>query len=206
MSGTPSTYGFIFYGDIPSTFDSSIINGFNLFSDSSGTFPKHAHVVMFLYNNVNDDFEENFNSIVNAINDQTSEISSALNDQTDQITGTIEDQYSGSPESSFNTGDIITQHNEKMGVLSFGSDVMLQFLDMFQSANVGAAQLTLPGFNITVQDVNYQVWEDQTFNFSQLEQWVPGLIDVIRIMLPAFVWLMVLRYCIQVFERNFLSK
>lgn len=136
----------------------------------------------------------------------TNDIIAAIQNQTSDLQQSIEDQYSGDPETEFSVDDVITQHNEKMGVLSFGSDVMLQFLDMFQSANVGAAQLTLPGFNITVENVEYSVWPDYSFNFEQLNEWVPGLMSVIRMMLPAFVWLMVLRYCINVFEKNFLSN
>lgn len=123
-----------------------------------------------------------------------------------EIVQAIEDQYKMEDGEDFGINDVISQHNDKMGVLSFGSDVMIQFLDMFQNTNPGTAQLTLPGFAITVQNVEYQVWQDQTFNFNQLETWFPSLIDIIRLILPAFVWLMVLRYCIGVFERNFLSK
>lgn len=152
-------------------------------------------------------------AVVAAINNQTSvlggkldSIDSSVDQAADDIQQSIEDQYSGEPEDEFAVDDVITQHNEKMGVLSFGSDVMLQFLDMFQSANVGTAELTLPGFNITVENVEYSVWPDYSFNFEQLNEWVPALMSVIRVMLPVFVWLMVLRYCIKVFEDNFLSK
>lgn len=144
--------------------------------------------------------------IVNAINNQTDSITGSIDQNTDDIQQSIEDQYEVDPDEDFNVDDIISEHNDKMGVLSFGSDVMLQFLDMFQSANVGTAELTLPGFNITVEDVSYSVWPDYSFNFEQLNEWVPALMSVIRVILPAFVWLMVLRYCIKVFEDNFLAK
>lgn len=150
--------------------------------------------------------EKDVDSIITAINNQTGAIQGSIGQASDDIQQSIEDQYSGDPEEEFSVDDVITQHNEKMGVLSFGSDVMLQFLDMFQSANVGTAELTLPGFNITVEDVEYSVWPDYSFNFEQLNEWVPVLMSVIRMMLPAFVWLMVLRYCVNVFEKNFLSN
>ena len=145
-------------------------------------------------------------NIVSAINNQTGALQGSIGQAADDIQQSIDDQYSGDPETEFSVDDVITQHNEKMGVLSFGSDVMLQFLDMFQSANVGTAELTLPGFNITVENVDYSVWPDYSFNFEQLNEWVPGLMSIIRVMLPAFVWLMVLRYCIKVFDDNFLAK
>lgn len=145
-------------------------------------------------------------SIIGKIDEQTDVIVGSIEDAADQIADQIENQYSGDPSSEFDVNDIITQHSEKMGVLSFGSDVMLQFLDMFQSANVGTAELTLPGFNIAVAGVDYAVWPDYSFNFEQLNDWVPALMSVIRVILPAFVWLMVLRYCIKVFEDNFLAK
>lgn len=144
--------------------------------------------------------------VVQAIQDQTRTLNNFISNQTNDILESIEGQYSGDPTEEFSVNDIVSQHSEKMGVLSFGSDVMLQFLDMFQSANVGTAELTLPGFNITVENVEYSVWPDYSFNFEQLNDWVPSLMSVIRVMLPAFVWLMVLRYCIKVFEDNFLAK
>lgn len=150
--------------------------------------------------------DEQVQSIISSINNQTTTLDGSIDQAADDVQQSIEDQYSGDPETEFSVDDVITQHNDKMGVLSFGSDVMLQFLDMFQSANVGTAQLTLPGFNITVENVDYSVWPDYSFNFEQLNEWVPGLMSVIRMMLPAFVWLMVLRYCINVFEKNFLSN
>ncbi|MBQ7903539.1 MAG: hypothetical protein IJ362_07400 [Oscillospiraceae bacterium] len=118
----------------------------------------------------------------------------------------IKQQYAMEDGEDFGINDVVTQHNDKMGVLSFGSDVMIQFLDLFQNTNPPPAQLTLPAFSMKIQDQTYNVWDDQTFNFSELETWIPDFIYIIRIMLPAFVWLMVLRYCILVFERNFLSK
>lgn len=123
-----------------------------------------------------------------------------------EIVQAIEDQYTMEDGEDFGIDEVISEHNEKMGVLSFGSDVMIQLLDMFQNTEPGAAQLTLPGFTITVDNVDYQVWDDQTFNFDELEAWVPDLIDIIRTILPVFVWLMVLKYCISVFERYFLSR
>lgn len=145
-------------------------------------------------------------SIIGKIDEQTDVISGSIEDAADQIADQIEEQYSGDPASEFDIGDVIDQYNDKMGVLSFGSDVMLQFLELFQSANVGSAELTLPGFDITVQNVEYQVWPDYSFNFNQIDVWVPGLMSIIRVILPTFVWLKVLGYCITVFERNFLSN
>lgn len=163
-------------------------------------------------------------ALIQAINNQTTtlngsigNVNSSVQSGTSQITGSveqgasdiqnkIEEQYDMSANEDFGIGSIENKYNEKMGVLSFGSDVMLQFLDMFQTANVGTARLTLPGFTIKVQNQNYKVWDDITFNFEQIGEWFPDLISIIRVILPAFVWLMVLRYCINVFEKNFLSS
>lgn len=145
-------------------------------------------------------------SIIGKIDEQTDVISGSIEDAADKIADQIEKQYEYSVNDDLGVESIINEHSGKMGVLSFGSDVMLQFLNMFQSANVGTAELTLPGFNIKVENTSYQVWEDHTFKFDQLNSWVPGLMSVIRMILPVFVWLMVLRYCINVFEKNFLSN
>lgn len=186
---------------------SNFSDGYYIFISGNGSIPAHmvaqGQVIAVPKGLANGDVNQ---AIVQAINNQTSILDGSIGQAADDIQQSIEDQYSGDPETEFSVDDVITQHNEKMGVLSFGSDVMLQFLDMFQSANVGTAQLTLPGFNITVENVEYSVWPDYSFNFEQLNEWVPALMSVIRVMLPAFVWLMVLRYCINVFEKNFLSN
>lgn len=192
--------------------DISSFSGF-YFIDTSGGKVGYEVVLEGIFILMPKEDNSDTQSVIAAINSQTGTlggkldgIDSSVDQAADDIQQSIEDQYSGDPETEFSVDDVITQHNEKMGVLSFGSDVMLQFLDMFQSANVGTAQLTLPGFNITVENVEYSVWPDYSFNFEQLNEWVPGLMSVIRVMLPAFVWLMVLRYCINVFEKNFLSN
>lgn len=201
-SSDSTNKGFTVLGKIPD-FNSTSINVIDL--DGSGVFGANLVVegLVFCFEKGS---QTAASSVVAAINNQTNQLSSDIGQAADDIQQSIEDQYTGEPEEEFAVDDVITQHNEKMGVLSFGSDVMLQFLDMFQSANVGTAELTLPGFNITVENVEYSVWPDYSFNFEQLNEWVPALMSVIRVMLPVFVWLMVLRYCIKVFEDNFLSK
>lgn len=208
----PSATGFTACGKLPSL-DVSSFNGFYFIDTSGGTVGSNIVLEGIFILVPKDSTQEQLQGVISAINSQTSSlggkldgIDSSVDKAADDVQQSIEDQYSGDPETEFSVDDVITQHNEKMGVLSFGSDVMLQFLDMFQSANVGTAELTLPGFNITVENVEYSVWPDYSFNFEQLNDWVPALMSVIRVMLPAFVWLMVLRYCIKVFEDNFLAK
>lgn len=211
-SDSGDSKGFHILAKLPDNFNFSI-RGFNIVDSTNGTIPANLNLSVTIIQAQKDSTLEYVQSIIDAIEEQTDTLGNKLdnvedsvNQAADDITKSIENQYSGDPETKFSIDDVISQHNEKMGVLSFGSDVMVQFLDLFQSANAGTAELTLPGFNITVQNVEYQVWPDYSFNFNQIDEWVPGLMSIVRVILPAFVWLKVLGYCISVFEKNFLSN
>lgn len=201
-----SQIGFTAIGKVNSGMGSSLLGNFNLI-DQGDTYKIPANLYMsgVLIPIEKSSTAADLSAILGKLEDINKNISHG-NEIQQSIKEFLEEQYKMEPDENFGINDITSEIEDKMGVLSFGSDVMIQFLDMFQNANVSAAKLTLPGFSISVAGQSYKVWNDQTFNFNQLNNWFPGLMSIIRTMLPVFVWLMVLKYCIKVFENNFLSK
>lgn len=151
--------------------------------------------------------EQSNDDIIAAIQNQTSDILSKLDNQTQEITGAIEDQYSGDPEQSFNVDDIVTQHNEKMGVLSFSSDVMMDVLGLFSPNQTLTSELVFPSMSLTIagQRNKVQLWPEYRFDLEELRQHWPTFINLMRTITTASVWLLVLRYCYKVFEKYFLA-
>lgn len=140
------------------------------------------------------------------INNKLSEQNSALEEigqlQQDTI-DKIDDQYSVSDEEDFGVEDIVDQVNEKAGVLSFGTDTLVNFLDLFDAANATNTKLTFPGFSMEIQGVDYQVWPDYHYDLSELENQFGALIEVVRWGCVMVVWLAVLNYLVKAYDTIF---
>lgn len=115
----------------------------------------------------------------------------------------IENQYSASDDENFGVEDIVDQVNEKAGVLSFGTDTLVNFLDLFDAANATNTKLTFPGFSMKIQGVDYQVWPDYHYDLSELENQFGALIEVVRWSCVMVVWLAVLNYLVKAYDTIF---
>lgn len=115
----------------------------------------------------------------------------------------IENQYSVSEEEDFGVEDIVDQVNQKAGVLSFGTDTLVNFLDLFDAANATNTKLTFPGFSMKIQGVDYQVWPDYHYDLSELENQFGALIEVVRWSCVMVVWLAVLNYLVKAYDTIF---
>lgn len=143
--------------------------------------------------------------IIQAIIDQTNSINSSIGQQTDEIKNAISNQYEMNDNEDFGIGQIQQDYKDKMGVLSFGSDTLINFLDLFDPSTTGGTGLTFPGFTLNISNTSYEVWPSYTFDLKSLEGWLPELVSVIRLILPVMVWLGVLKYIIMVAEKYFMS-
>lgn len=130
-----------------------------------------------------------------------------IEQSSDEIKGAIEDQYSGDPDQSFNVDDIVTQHNEKMGVLSFSSDVMMDVLGLLSPDQNLSSELVFPSMSLKIanQRQTVQLWPEYRFDLEELAGHWPFLINLMRSITTASVWLLVLRYCYKVFDKYFLA-
>lgn len=136
-----------------------------------------------------------------------SDVIQAIQDQTSDLQQSIEDQYSGDPDQSFNIDDIVTQHNEKMGVLSFSSDVMMDLLGLLSPDQNLSSELVFPSMSLKIanQRQTVQLWPEYRFDLEELAGHWPFLINLMRSITTSSVWLLVLRYCYNVFDKYFLA-
>lgn len=145
---------------------------------------------------ITDNSESEVNQIITAIQDQTSDLQQS-----------IEDQYGGDPGSSFPVEDIITQHNEKMGVLSFSSEALMQVLGLLSPDQTLSSELVFPSMSLTIagQRNKVQLWPEYRFDLNTLKQHWPDFVELMQSLTTALVWIFVLRYCYRVFEKYFLA-
>lgn len=146
---------------------------------------------------------EKLDAINNSINNQGSNISESIEHAMNEINNAIENQYSVSEKENFGVEDIIDQVNEKAGVLSFGTDTLVNFLDLFDAANATNTKLTFPGFSMEIQGVDYQVWPDYHYDLSELENQFGALIEFVRWSCVMVVWLAVLNYLVKAYDAIF---
>lgn len=136
-----------------------------------------------------------------------SQIIAAIQEQTSDFQQSINDQYGGDPGSSFPVDDIITQHNEKMGVLSFSSDALMQVLSLLSPDQNLSSELIFPSMSLTIagQRNKVQLWPEYRFDLNTLKQHWPDFVGLMQSLTTALVWIFVLRYCYRVFEKYFLA-
>lgn len=142
-------------------------------------------------------------SNIESLKQQGNQLQQENNELLQDAIDKIEDQYSVSEEENFGVEDIVDQVNEKAGVLSFGTDTLVNFLDLFDAANATNTKLTFPGFSMEVQGVEYQVWPDYEYDLSELENQFGALIEVVRWGCVMVVWLAVVNYLVKAYDTIF---
>lgn len=198
--------GFTLTGKLPEL-GSTSLGYLEIHDDNGGTVPAsdmymRIQVLQVDKNSTSSDISllsEKLDDINNSINQQGSNIHEVVSN----LQQTIEDQYSVSEEENFGVEDIVDQVNEKAGVLSFGTDTLVNFLDLFDAANATNTKLTFPGFSMNIQGVNYQVWPDYHYDLSELENQFGALIEVVRWGCVMVVWLAVLNYLVKAYDTIF---
>lgn len=190
---TANEFGFTAIGQVP-VLPNNFIFSVNTYG-SSGTVPKDLRTSITVFQVPKSDGSD-ISQVISAIRDQTSDLQQSINDQ-----------YGGDPGSSFPVDDIITQHNEKMGVLSFGSDTLMQVLGLLSPDQSLSSELVFPSMSLTVagQRNKVQLWPEYRFDLNELKQHWPDFIRLMQSLTTALVWIFVLRYCYRVFEKYFLA-
>lgn len=120
---------------------------------------------------------------------------------TQDVIDTINDQWSMDDNENLGVADLVPEVEEKLGVLGFASDTLIQFVDLFNPDNINGTGLTFPAFSIDVQGESYQVWSDYTYDLNTLYDDFSFLIDTVRTILTLFVWIAVFNYCVKSYER-----
>lgn len=129
-----------------------------------------------------------------------------LSQMNQDIQKKLEEQYDISEDEDFGVKDITASVEEKMGVLTFTSDTLVSFLDLFSAESSGGTQLTFPGFKLNMGNgQTYQVWPDYTYDLKELEQHFGFLINTVRTITVLCVWLALFKYLGKAYE-HFINK
>lgn len=153
----------------------------------------HAQDILTALNNINSSvtaadkaaqqrLEAINNSINNNYNDLTRPSDSAVSSASDSLSDTSEVE---SATGLFTSIDNLTQ-----GVFNL-------------FANPGSTTLTFPGFGMEVDGVSYNVWEDTTYNLSDIDDKFGGLMSVVRFATSLLVYLALIRYLVNTYHRIF---
>lgn len=153
----------------------------------------HAQDILTALNNINSSvttadkearkrLEAINNSINNNYNDLTRPSDSAVN----SASGTLSD----TSDVTAATGLFTSIDNLTQGVFNL-------------FANPGSTELILPGFGMKINGVSYDVWEDTTYNLTDIDDLFGGLMSVVRFAATLLVYLALIRYLINTYHRIF---
>lgn len=118
--------------------------------------------------------------VIAAIEKQTGELDQSITDAGQGVQDKIESQFDTSQGSEVGSTaqGFADQAAESLGVVSY---VDTLFSGLSGLVTAGTTTLTFPAFAIAVQGTDYQVWQEHTFDLSQLDGWFSGLMAAVRL-------------------------
>lgn len=122
------------------------------------------------------------NSLNNNYNDLTRPSDAAVSSASDSLSDTSEVE---SATGLFTAVDNLTQ-----GVFNCFS-------------NPGSTELIFPGFGLNIDGVSYNVWEDTSYNLSDIDDKFGGLMSAVRFATTLLVYLALIRYLVATYNRIF---
>lgn len=122
------------------------------------------------------------NTLNNNYNDLTRPSDSAVSSASDSLSDTSEVE---SATGLFTSIDNLTQ-----GVFNCFS-------------NPGSTELIFPGFGMNIDGVSYNVWDDTTYNLSDIDDKFGGLMSAVRFATTLLVYLALIRYLVNTYHRIF---
>lgn len=153
----------------------------------------HAQDVLTALNNINSsvttadkEARKRLEAINNSINNNYNDLTRPSDSAVDSASGTLSDTSDVKAATGlFTSIDYLTQ-----GVFNLFT-------------NPGSTSLTFPGFGMEVNGVSYDVWEDTTYNLTDIDDKFSGLMSVVRFATSLLVYLALIRYLINTYHRIF---
>ena len=143
--------------------------------------------------------ESGTDDLIAAIQNQTSELDQSITNAGQGVQDKIESQYDTSEGSEVGSAaqGFADQAAESLGVVSY---VDTLFSGLSGLVTAGSTTLTFPAFAIAVQGTDYQVWQEHTFDLSQLDGWFSGLMAAVRLATSVVVVGAVIHYLQSVYK------
>lgn len=137
--------------------------------------------------------------VVDAINNQTADMNKNHDETMDKIDDVTDFDQNEQGQMSGDVDDVKNSFDEKLGILSFADSIFDQFFGLFETDNKKPG-LVLPAFSIKVQNTSYKVWDDQTFDLSQIDGWFSGLMTAVRFATSFLIYAALVMYIQKIFS------
>lgn len=153
----------------------------------------HAQDILTALNNINSsvntadqEARKRLEAINNSINNNYQDLTRPSDSDVDSASGTLSD-----------TSDV----KSATGLFSSIDNLTQGIFNCF--SNPGSTELIFPGFGVDIDGVSYEVWDDTSYNLSDIDNKFAGLMSVVRFATSLLVYLALIRYLINTYHRIF---
>ena len=143
----------------------------------------------------------NINSSVNTADQEARKrleaINNSINNNYNDLTRPSDSDVNSASGTLSDTSDVTA----KTGLFTSIDNLTQGVFNLF--TNPGSTTLTFPGFGMEVDGVSYNVWEDTTYNLTDIDDKFGGLMSVVRFATTLLVYLALIRYLVNTYHRIF---
>lgn len=137
-------------------------------------------------NSADQEARKRLEAINNSINNNYNDLTRPSDSAVDSASGTLSD-----------TSDVTA----KTGLFTSIDNLTQGVFNLF--ANPGGTELIFPGFRMEIGGASYDVWDDNKYNLSDIDDKFGGLMSVVRFASSLLVYLALIRYLINTYHRIF---
>lgn len=174
-------------------FPSSFTDPINLSDIPPNLDADRAQDILTALNNINNsvntadqEARKRLEAINNSINNNYQDLTRPSDVDVDSASGTLSD-----------TSDVTA----KTGLFTSIDNITQGVFNLF--ADPGSTKLIFPGFGLEIDGVSYNVWDNTTYNLSDIDNKFSGLMSVVRFATCLLVYLALIRYLINTYHRIF---
>ena len=153
----------------------------------------HAQDILTALNNIN----KSVTTADNEARKRLEAINNSINNNYNDLTRPSDSAVSSASDSLSDTSEV----ESATGLFTSIDNLTQGVFNLF--ANPGSTTLTFPGFGMEVDGVSYNVWEDTTYNLSDIDDKFGGLMSVVRFATTLLVYLALIRYLVNTYHRIF---
>lgn len=153
----------------------------------------HAQDILTALNNIN----SSVNTADQEARKRLEAINNSINNNYNDLTRPSDSAVSSASDSLSDTSDV----DAATGLFTSIDNLTQGVFNLF--ANPGSTTLTFPGFGMNIDGVSYNVWEDTTYNLTDIDDKFGGLMSVVRFATTLLVYLALIRYLVNTYHRIF---
>lgn len=165
----------------------------NLSSIPANLEANHAQDILTALNNIN----SSVNTADQEARKRLEAINNSINNNYNDLTRPSDSAVSSASGSLSDTSEV----ESATGLFTAVDNLTQGVFNLF--TNPGATTLTFPGFGLEVDGVSYNVWEDTTYNLTDIDDKFGGLMSAVRFAATLLVYLALIRYLVNTYHRIF---